>query len=286
MERDEEFDIYSVMRSEDMREYYRNNISLSAEQQESVIINCYKSMIEQKELLKKLACKLSDEEQKCVEEMIALYEMMITLFYNPGKLYPRSRVLYSVRQNRLKKEFGQGDSFRGIWDTYTEYVEYYDTAEEVLAYVNQHKNTSEIFCVDELVISEQGKRLNPAEYYIVSVDGCYVPIRCILDYKLENSESWRTAASRYGDSSSWHIDLPFEHGSKVKFQLPIMDEPIYGVLWRGLDGNGCWYNFLYPTGTDIDQITGNTEFLDLSYILIDLTSNYSIFDWLESAGAL
>ena len=78
------------------------------------------------------------------------------------------------------------------------------------------------------------------------------------------------------------MDIPFEYGSKVKIKLPIMSEPLYGVLWRELDGNQCWYNFFYPEGTSEEEMHAES-FLDMSYIDIGVCSDYSVLDWLERA---
>ena len=62
-----------------------------------------------------------------------------------------------------------------------------------------------------------------------------------------------------------------------------MSEAIYGILWRELDGNQCWYNFFYLEGTSEQEMERGADFLDRSYINIGMISDYSVLDWLECA---
>lgn len=61
-------DIYSLIHSEEVREYYRNKVELSAEQKESIITCCYQSLHKKWKLLQMLAVQQEGEEQRKVEE--------------------------------------------------------------------------------------------------------------------------------------------------------------------------------------------------------------------------
>ena len=101
----------------------------------------------------------------------------------------------------------------------------------------------------------------------------------------EGEIEWKEALERY-QSDTLHVDLPFEHGCRVKVQLPMMSEPVYGVLWRELDGNQNWYNFLYPDGTKIEETDTAERMIDLSYQRFNIGSEFSTLDWLERADKL
>lgn len=47
------------------------------------------------------------------------------------------------------------------------------------------------------------------------------------------------------DTTRGSYPLPFENGSRLKLQLPFIEEPFYGILSSEKDGYGQWYHHLY-----------------------------------------
>lgn len=276
-------DVYGLIRSKEIQEYYRKNVPLSLEQQVSIITHCYRSMEEQLECLKVLADGLTGESKRYTEDFISMHEMMLTLFYHPEKLYPTGKFVYSVMREVPKSSSTKITDIHGVLDTYAAGMDYLSNASEVMEFVKQCNLDNGIFVVDVLVITEENGLKQPASFRIGSVDGDYALFRCSL-FAWEHSEPVRRIIEQYEYDHAWirHVDIPFEYGSKVKIKLPFMSEPLYGVLWRELDGNQCWYNFFYPEGTSEEEMHSES-FLDMSYIDIGVCSDYSVLDWLERA---
>ena len=276
-------DVYSLIGSQEIQEYYRKNVPLSVEQQVSIITHCYRPMEEQLECLKMLADGLTGESRRYTEGFVSMHERMLTLFYHPEKLYPTGKFVYSVMREVPKSSSTKITDIHGVLDTYAAEMDYLSNASEVMEFVKQCNRDNGIFAVDMLVITEENGLKQPASFRIGSVDGEYALFRCSL-FAWEHSEPVRSIIEQYEYDHAWirHVDIPFEYGSKVKIKLPFMSEPLYGVLWRELDGNQCWYNFFYSEGTSEEEMHSES-FLDMSYIDIGVCSDYSVLDWLERA---
>ena len=70
--------------------------------------------------------------------------------------------------------------------------------------------------------------------------------------------------------------MPFEDGSRLKLQLPFMEEPFDGII-SSVDAYG-WYNNLYD-----ENDPEREQFISLSYAEINMCSRYSPLDWIERA---
>lgn len=120
------------------------------------------------------------------------------------------------------------------------------------------------------------------KFYLFWIDGEWV----IKEFHIDDNELRRQGISDeaiklMGYTGYWQYHpLPFENGCRLKFQLPFMYEPVYGTLESELDGNGCWYRFLYLD--DVDG-KGYSDSVDLTEAEINLTSGYSSLDWIERA---
>lgn len=239
---EDSLDIYSLIRSEEIREYYRNKVELSAEVKESIITCCYQSLHKKWKLLQMLAAQLEGEEQRKVEEMAALHEWMAKVFYYPALCYADSDAFYAVN----KLAFDNTPDFTGsqakLCDEYIVETVYFSSINEVKKYLDSCTEEHILYTVDVVIKPIREKSWQPIRYVVAKIDGAVEPIQCYVDMDFEGEIEWKEALDRY-QSDTLHVDLPFEHGCRVKVQLPMMTEPVYGVLWRKLDGNQNKYNF-------------------------------------------
>ncbi len=273
------FDIYSLMRSQEIQEYYRSNIQLSVKQQISVITSCYQSLEEQRALLEWLYNKVALVDQQQVKQMMNLYDWMLSLIYFPEKIYFGSRYLYIVKR-KVSKGYSLHNYFReGLIESYTDELSYCNNMSEVMDYIKSNTESHYTFYVDLIILLEDKSYITPLEFVVANVNGEYSVLRCYMDDMIEKCEDWKPAIEQY-HNIYWHIELPYEAKSRIKLQLPFMDKAVYGILEKEEDGNGCWYNFLYPDEREEMQ---SINFLDLSYIRIGVVSEYSTFDWIERA---
>lgn len=277
--------IYDLMRSEEIREYYRKNVELDTEEQECVIMNCYKSLKDKLELLKKLHDNVPEEDKKDIKEMITLYELINTIYYNPYKFFGNEcRVIYALHYlepayNLLSYNI---NSKHYLTKNYSDIVDYYDNIEDIIKEMsecNEYNNYS--FEVDVIIIPEKGK-LFFIEFYCNNINGKFEPVCCLFDDKLFSSFINNEIIDRYGSYFRCK-GMPFKSGDRIKIQTPVMDEPLYGIISCEQDLNGCWYNFVYEDGKKKEDFYSSKILLDISYSNINFSGLYSLFDWLERA---
>jgi len=137
-------------------------------------------------------------------------------------------------------------------DTRTQGLEgVYDTVEEMRAemektYVGEEEKASAKVIV--LQVPQDEKVKTQVTFTMFWIDGRWeIKDFCAGKEVLRRQGVSEDTIGRFCESSLYH-PLPFENGSRLKLQLPFMEKPVYGTLESELDGNGCWYHFLYCEG--------------------------------------
>lgn len=278
--------IYDLMRSEEIREYYRKNVELDTEEQECVIINCYKSLKEKLELLKKLYNNVPEEDKNNVKEMITLYELVNTIYYNPYEFFGNDcRVIYVVHY--LEAECNLLFPNMDLYDFLHEYTTcnvYFDSLEEAYNYMNIDIETIDSFEIELIIIPKNDKSYYPISFYGNNINGNLEPITFTFDDELFDKFNIPNSVDTY--KHRWELSykgLPFATGTKVKFQTPIMRNPFYGFIRCTKDENDCWYCFVFENEIEVHDTDHPYDFLNMSFINLCHTSDYAIFDWLERA---
>lgn len=287
--------IYDLMRSEEIREYYRKNIDLTIEEQEIVIINCFKSIKEKLELLKKLHDNVSDTDKQNIKEMVTLYELVNTIYYNPYEFFGKEyRVIYVLHYLTFECDIvGVENAVLdcGLFHHYSNNIEYFDNLEKMTEFMDESEcyKYHDPIIVDMIVIPLNGEE---SHYHInftcQNINGDIEPSMFSLDSKtiIFNQYDISGAFERYNLYFRYK-GMPFKTGDRIKFQLPFMSEPFYGIISceqdYPIDPNSYWYNFVYKDGTKVEEFDKVPILFDMSYTNIKLTSGYAIFDWLERA---
>ena len=288
--------IYDLMRSKEIREYYRKNVELDVEEQECIIINSYNPLKEKIRLLKKLLDNIPEENKKDIKEMITLYELVYTIFYNPYEFFGNDyRVIYALHYlkplcNLLGNEIAISKC--RLDGYYSEIVEYFDTIEKMIEFmdVDNCKNCNEPFEVDIIVVPNNR---NPLcfliDFYCEYIDEKFEPINFILDKKSNIFDKYNISdtISRKSSLRVCNKGLPFEDGCRIKIQTPIMKEPFYGIISSKqdypIDPNSCWYNFVYKDDTKKEEFDKSPILFNLSYNNINIASEHSVYDWVNRA---
>ena len=83
------FDVYRLIRSEEVREYLRKHRKFKVLEQEVIIRNSYYTIEEKLEFMKQLLAEaMKDEEDKeairFLEERVKMYEFIVKFIHNPG----------------------------------------------------------------------------------------------------------------------------------------------------------------------------------------------------------
>ena len=286
-------DISPIIRSKDVREYYsRNQIELTVEEQEAIIVNSYLPLSEKVEWLKRLRDVCAGDEKKNVSEMLSYVEFTWELYKNPEKHYPDDRIFYILEKWYYESDIRGTADAHNFMNTYIQESECFDSIEEMEDYMNSYvepeykkyvgksEEHDELFQVNLIVLPQNGRHIELVEYIASQIDGKYVPFYFFANREVDERKEWADAVERFEDMRTFmRPEMPFEHGSRVKIQLPGMKEPFFGTMSSELDGNGCRYRFLYGDREDLENYGKNSDF---SYLAMK-ELYFSVLDWIERA---
>ncbi|MBD5487100.1 MAG: hypothetical protein HDR18_16540 [Lachnospiraceae bacterium] len=277
-EKSHEMDVYSLIRSAEIRDYYRReNVCDNWEKKAILILHGYISVQQKAAMLKQLSETGTVEEKRLSEEICLIYSRYTDMVYHPSV-----RTLFVMESVDWQWNDGSAGWFGG--DSSLDSV--YESLDEIIArmeevYAKWGRETV-IARVTVVNVPPDEKAKEVFKFYLFWIDGEWV----IKEFHIDDNELRRQGISDesiklmdYTGGWQYH-PLPFENGCRLKFQLPFMDEPVYGTLESELDGNGCWYHFLYLD--DVDG-KGYSDSLGLTDAEINLTSGYSSLDWIERA---
>lgn len=262
-------DIYSLIRSAEIRDYYRRKDILGIFEKEQLILHSFSSVQQKAVMLGQLSKTGSGEENSRIDEMRRVYSRYIDMICHPAV-----RTVFILEFNEWRQDGSLlDDSACGL--------EARDTVDELTVemegiYGGMETKASAFVTVLQV---PQGEKVKEAcKFTMFWIDGKWE----IKDLRVEDEELEMQGVSE--DTiyrfNNFHLNhpLPFENGSRLKLQLPFMENPVYGTLESELDGFGCWYHFLYCEG-DRDY----SSLVDLTNTEINLTSGYSSLDWIERA---
>lgn len=262
-------DVYSVIRSAEIKDYFQKNDCMGFFGKEQIILHSYTSIQQKAEMLRRLSHTGSEKDNKLVEEMYRVYSKYIETIYHPAV---RTVFILECKEWRLDD---------CLIDNNNSLVDVFDTVDELVAeikriYGGEEKKASAYVTV--LQVPQDRKVKVAFKFTMFWIDGKWeIKDLCVNDEELEMQEISEDTIHRFCNSSLYH-PLPFENGCRLKLQLPFMERPVYGTLESELDGNGCWYHFLYCEGDRYCLPSFN-----LTNAEIDLISGYSSLDWIERA---
>lgn len=280
--------IYDLMKSEEIREYYRKNIELDPIEQECVVINCYQSLNNQLKLLYKLLENVSETSKKDISDMIKLYELIIQIYNRPYEFFGnKCNIIYVLHYLELSYNINplySDNDLSNFFKYYKTSTYYYDNIEYVISDMNQNFECVDLFEIEIVISPKNSKSFVAASFYCNNFDGKFEPFRCFFERDLFNKYNLDDTMDRYEFPQLRYKGVPFESHTKVKFQVPGMNTPFYGILNCNKDLNNCWYIFMYQEGTKKEEYENYyVPFIDMSYTNISSYSIYALFDWLERA---
>lgn len=270
-------DVYSIIRSPEIRDYYRRKDVFGIFEKEQLILHSYTSIQKKAALLEQLLKTGNKQERRKISEMCRVFRDYIDRIYHPSV-----RTVFLLESSRMiwDGEEGSIDTMKYGLDGA------YETIEELIASMaDLCSGCEDEYCADVTVLEvPQGKKaVTPFGFSLFWIDGKWEIKDLHLGYGFEELRVQgfhKDTENRFGDCCGGHHPLPFENGCRLKLQLPFMKEPFYGTLESELDGLGCWYHFLYY----IDERPCNgTGYVDLTWWEIDLTTCYSSLDWIGRA---
>lgn len=267
-------DIYSVIRSPEVREYYRREDPFGIFEKEQLILHSYTSVQQKAALLEQLLKVGNEQERRKISEMCRVFRDYIERIY-----HPTVRTLFLLEASRLTWDEGGIDTMKYGLDGV------YETIDELIAGMADCYGCEEKYCADVVVVEvPQGKKATtPFGFSLYLIDGKWEIKDIRLGYEFESLRAkgfHKDTEERFRDCCGGRHPLPFENGCRMKLQLPFMEEPFYGTLRSELDKCGTWYHFLYYVD---ERSYEGTSYVELSLWEINQVSDYSSLDWIERA---
>lgn len=271
-------DIFSFIRSPEIREYMRKNETINLSDTIFLILKSMNSWETKLEALKILAHEkgLSEQEKRHVLYTAGYAERILQEIY-----CPESPAILSVNEYYCMNEdylnpyevSVKGLHCTGYNSSYNEFLAQYAD------YLPKESPPLPRYEIDLVYPGKNYKNNNPIHFSATWFNGK------IRIYAIHAASGWGEAhyfKHNLTDylAGGWmgRYSLPFPTMSKVKFQTPFMRRPLSGILESTLDDCHCWYHFFYPY--DRRGFTGH--FMDFSYQEIESGSDLTIFDWVST----
>lgn len=319
----QDYDIFNLIRSKEIREYFRKNWKMNIEQKLSLIARSYVDISVKIEYLRHFAEQCDQEDRALVLNMIKYMELGYRSITQPetSALYVLHILGYDGPNLDDEEDFDLNDAL----DIYTDRNEFFIRYKEVIKYLEIERNDSEAidwgayveqinfpFSEEQLDEESYGRCRQYAEdwgFWLFWSDGKWI---------LKNFEKYLASRHGFDEMELWckkigiskevvdmstqfdfhelghQFSLPFERGTKLKLQTPFMWKPIFGIFDSYSYYNGE-VNHLYLCAEDsfpFDKSCDNTpeeervngNHLILSYQMLTGHSNiFSTWDWLERA---
>ena len=236
-------DVYGFMRSKEIQDYMRQNVTFSLKEKIFIILNSLNPYGLKLEALKILSQdkELSKDEKKHILYTIRYLERILQEIYNPEFPIVFAMTECYTAENKELNEYEASIKNNSLTWHYMSYQEF----------LNIYKD----------YMPEDNERLPRYEFDVVYPGKTW----------LENNP--------IGFSATW-IDGKIEiYSICADNKTPFMKSPLIGTLDSSLDSGGFWYHFFYPE----DTRGCCCEFMDLSYQEINLCDTFTVFDWVSSA---
>lgn len=271
-------DIYNYILSPEIQQYYRKNVKLSLMEQEQIVLHSYCSVWQKTKLLRLLMEEMEGSEKERINEMLLLHESILREIEDP-----KERVLFVAERNASLTRYGRTD-MHSIFKYVSVGLEYYESLGGIMMELAKEKEDADkedgdtgfdLMIVDMIEFPKEGGHKEEVYFKIIWNQGEPQINRVYVDDKWIRERGFsEDVRDRYNEKFTRNI-LPFESGSRLKIQTPFMKKPFYGILWSELDGNGCWYHFLYEE----DDKEQKGQFIDLSYSELTFGLGYAVLDW-------
>ena len=228
---------------------------------------------------------LSDSERILLAK--ELYEKVCSEIFNPS-----DRSLYFVKYVS-QSDSGESTSFSKLLDTRINADTVLDTIDEILE--GEKAANQEIPFLDipgrmeieaeQIIIREKTGHDIGVRFHV----GWNGEKAIIYRFDILNNErndrmfglEYRSRMERAYeemDEAAFFLPLPYESGTLLKLQTPLLTEPIIGKLESYKDGVGFWYHHLYAEDADPEK---TADYIDLSYLDINIADTYTSYDWIE-----
>ena len=274
----QQLDIYAFMRSPEIRNYMRHNKTFEIKDKIYIILKSMDPFPIKLNALHILASdsSLSNHDRKHVLYTARYVERILQEIYQPSlPAIIALKECYSIDSEELNS-YESSVIENNSTNYFASYKEFIDVYSE---YAPEIEDEIPRFEIDLVYQGLDNRHNNPISFSATWFDG-KIEIYSISEDPYWGEEHCFNSSITDYFWCGWmgRYSLPYPTMSKVKIQTPFMTKPLSGIIDSSLDGCGCWYHFFYPF--DARGLTG--EFMDFSYHGLELSGDFSVFDWISS----
>lgn len=286
----DKFDIYSFIGNGDIREYMKKHKVFSDLDKARIIIFSYRTVKDKIASLNKLTEEIdSEKDKKTVIYVSKLLTDALNTIYNlgggqfiniaRGNMFWNDEICNSYEKSM---SVSPGHIYKSFNDFINDYeVKDQEAAEEYLFDFSYKKNydyiVGDVISYENIGQNDQEEISFEAAYFGNKIDIFHITV----------SEEWASlkgyseeVVKMLSVSDLDRYSFPYKYGESVYLKTPFMPDELYGGLYSAMDGNGCWYHFLYYEKDD------GVGLIDLSYHEIDMCSHLSVFDWIYNSKVI
>ena len=167
-------DVYSIIKSSEIRDFFKNHIRLSVLEREQIILKSYISMQRKISMIKQLALYGTEQDAALLKEHCRLFEKCMADIYHPVRstVFIFEYVEPYFEDCRIKENRYLDGAF--------------DTAEELLCKIKSGLKNIEMQSygyITLLQIPQSGKSKNLFDFTIYWIDGCWQVKDIMMDEK-------------------------------------------------------------------------------------------------------
>lgn len=279
-------DVYSVIKSPEIRDFFKNHIRLNVLEREQLLLKSYISMRQKIDMLKKLAPYGTEQEADLLNGHCAVLEQCMADIYQPNK---RSIFVFECAEPYFEDcRIMEMKHINGFFDTMDELIHEIESC-------FRNSETQLYGYITVLQLPRSGKTRTPFDFTVFWINGSWQVKDIIVDaghmVKLGFAEKAVRGLDGYSMSELVHFPLPFENGNRLRLQTPFMEGPFYGILDSGCAFPGEWHHYLWNEKNAVSLKNKKNLYtrknmkncVSLSSIELSIYSGYSTLDWLERA---
>ena len=278
VENNGKLDIYGFLRSKEIQDYMRQNVTFSLKEKIFIILNSFNPYSLKLEALKILSQdkELSEDEKRHILYTIRYLERILQEIYSPESSVIFAMTECYTAENKELNEYEASIKNNSLTWYYMSYQEFLDIHKDYMPKDNERLPRYEF---DLVYPVKTWLENTPIGFSATWIDDNIEIYSISADDKWGKTQSFKSSITEYFECGKiGHFRLPFPNGSKIKLQTPFMKTPLIGTLDSSGDEYNCWYHFFY-----LEDTRGMCcECMDLYYQEIDLCDTFTVYDWVSS----
>lgn len=273
-------DLYdSLIKSEDIREYFKQEWKMSAQELTSLIIHSHIPLINKVLYLSMIRDEVAyGKDKKNLADMVSLYEKAVHEIYHNAD----ERLELTVSNLRLESDIDDTE-LTSFFDTYLTNERVFQSPDIMFDKISEdkaklrHSHIIPYYNVVQRLRSDDGTLESRIAYRLTWIEGVLSAIDFTMtDKSLESMGISKEAYYRKHETLRGY-PLPFAN-SEVRIQTPMMKRPLHGRVTSILNGYDDWVHTFKPFG----DYYANSPPIDLSNQKIDISYDWIVFDCVES----